>query len=415
MSLVRKDSVADRVKKFKDTNTMITTPRVSANLHRHQNNILRLSTNLADIVKNASSEEKIDTVRISRDEKNKENSVSVENFPSSASYNSVEDIVSLLRSRAVESVASVSSSDENVPKTLLAIRSKSIDSLTSSPTNARIIEKYADISVPAVPPRDNYEDFLQDLVDEDPSEIITRIQKRLNQECEEERTVVNVPVTAVVPTRECEVFKSAHVELIPPPRRLELKQHPPSLCESFHSVKPEKFSLVTSTLELVHQEGERKVYLPRPPEVPCQVTCSDWRQIVESEIARTRASILCRIKNSSYFLLSFALSSSNTDLYNINMRIVFGIFVAIIAVVDGHTHKHRHHHINELVDPVIPTLTERQRKSLMRFEKPGAFESAWNVAKRKVHERIEKLNRRKHSRHNQAHSYLEDSGEDLEY
>lgn len=414
MSLVRKDSVADRVKKFNDTNTaIISSPRVSANLQRHQNNILRLSNNLAEIVKNTSSDEIINTVRISLDNKNKENSGNFEHNPSSASYNSVEDIVSLLRSRAVESVASVGSSDENVPKTFLAIRSKSIDSLSSSPTNTRVMEKYADISVPAVPPRENYEDFLQDLVDEDPSEIIARIKKRLNVECED-RTVVNVPVTSVVSKTECAVTKSAHFELIPPPRRLELKQHSPSVLQSFHSPKPATLSLVTSKLELVHQEG--KVYLPPPSVVPCQVTCSDWRQIVESEIARTRASILSRIKNSSYSLSSIKFSSSNSALYKINMRILFGILFAIIAAVDGHTHKHKHRHIHisELVDPVIPTLTERQRKSLMRFEKPGAFESAWNVARRKVHERIEKLNRLKHSRHNQAHSYLEDSGEDFE-
>ena len=412
MSLVRKDSIADRVKRFKDTNTMIPSPRVSANLERHQNNILRLSNNLAEIVKNTSSDEIFDTVRISLDNKNKENSGNFEHNPSSASYNSVEDIVSLLRSRAVESVASVGSSDEKVPKILLAIRSKSIDSLSSPPTNTHVMEKYADITVPAVLPRENYEDFLQDLVDEDPSEIIARIKKRLNVECED-RTVVNVPVTSVVSIRECAVIKSAHFELIPPPRRLEVKQHSPAVLQSFRTAT---LSLVTSKLELVHHEIERKAYLPPPSVVPCQVTCSDWRQIVESEIARTRASILSRIKNSSYSLSSIKFSSSNSALYKINMRILFGILFAIISVLDGHTHKHkhRHNHINELVDPVIPTLTERQRKSLMRFEKPGAFESAWNVARRKVHERIEKLNRLKHSRHNQAHSYLEDSGEDFE-
>ena len=96
------------------------------------------------------------------------------------------------------------------------------------------------------------------------------------------------------------------------------------------------------------------------------------------------------------------------------MRICIFLAIVFLTVAEGkrRNHNHHHHHLTEeLVEPVIPKLTERQRKALIKFENPAAFQTAWNVAKRKVQHRIENL--RKNKGHH--HSYIEQSGEDVNF
>lgn len=53
-------------------------------------------------------------------------------------------------------------------------------------------------------------------------------------------------------------------------------------------------------------------------------------------------------------------------------------------------------------ESALPTLTERERKQMIKFENPDAFSKAWKAAGIKLHEDFQKIRNKVHRPHHKV-------------
>lgn len=82
------------------------------------------------------------------------------------------------------------------------------------------------------------------------------------------------------------------------------------------------------------------------------------------------------------------------------MKIFATTLFALAAVASGNHHRHS----TKWAEPVLPELSEKERASLAKFQNHNAFKQAWAVAGKRLHERLEQIRQKSHSRlHHRKH------------
>ena len=133
---------------------------------------------------------------------------------SNEQYNSIDDIVSLLRTRAVESVAPIAAEPvEEISSIIEELRSKNSEVSISSPPR----EIHTAVRIPDKPTEINISDLVRRLTvddeeDETPEKILDRIKNRLGSQIDTTKTNTKISPTLVSGNRV--VIDSRHREML---------------------------------------------------------------------------------------------------------------------------------------------------------------------------------------------------------
>ena len=82
------------------------------------------------------------------------------------------------------------------------------------------------------------------------------------------------------------------------------------------------------------------------------------------------------------------------------MRAFSVVVLAVVAVVSARKH---HHTSNELVEPILPKLSEHQRKSLAKFEDKTIFAHVWADAGKRLQAKMAKIEEKAHPHFRHRH------------
>lgn len=273
MSLMLKESVADRVRKFKENNHRKQPNENSIRINDSISNLVMKSNVMADPVLRKPGDDNLDM----------------------SSCSSIEDIFAVLRARATESVDEIRTSYD-LSDILQEIRSSTSEvSVTrartepcdfGTPENIRELLKRINADIAPVPE------------DDDPAAVIARIKERLRGS------------DSKIP-RICSIVQDSSVCITGPGRPLKTVYAPTlqipgqgdkTLVDRASQRAPEKsyLSMVTvSVLQNCGAESTDESTVSNPVDhayIPSLPLDPDWGALVEAEIWKTREAIYSRIK-----------------------------------------------------------------------------------------------------------------------